>query len=358
MKNPPHLSPVVLLALACLAPLFAGDAAASLKPPPPEEHISVAFVLTDGAVMLDFAGPWEVFQDVHIPSRGSSMEEQMPFRLFTVSDTKDPIRISSGMCVIPDYSFADAPAPNVVVVPAQNGDSPQMLEWIRSMTRKSDVVMSVCTGAFVLGEAGVLDGKKATTHHGAYYAFQRQFPKVQLQEGMRYVQSDPVNVTAGGLSSGIDLALHILDLYFGRDVAEATARHMEYEGEGWKGDGRAAESFSQPVAPGPHPSDAVAKGVLGSWKGTLDAIEGPLHIALHLWRDEDGRLIGTVDDPADDVTNAEMKGLSFTAPSLHFDVDGLSNSFDGTLSTDESAITGTWVPHHGSLPVTFTRVHG
>lgn len=358
MKYRPHLSLTVLLALACLGPLYARDAVAAPKPPPPGEHISVAFVLTDGAVMIDFAGPWEVFQDVHIPSRGPSMADQMPFRLFTVSDKKDPIRISSGMRVIPDYTFAGAPTPNIVVVPAQNGDSPQMLEWIRTMTHKSDVVMSVCTGAFVLGEAGVLDGKKATTHHGAYYAFQRQFPKVQLQKDMRYVQSDPVIFTAGGLSSGIDLALHIVDLYFGREVAEATARHMEYEGEGWKGDGRAAESFSQPVATGPHPSDTVSKGVLGNWKGTLDAIEGPLPIVLHLWRDDNGRLTGTVDDPADDVTNAEMKGLSFAAPSLHFDVGSLSNSFDGTLSADESTIKGTWVLRHGSLPVTFTRVHG
>ena len=82
----------------------------------------------------------------------------------------------------------------------------------------------------------MLDGKKATTHHAFYNRFQREFPRVDVRKGMRYVQSDPVVYTAGGLSSGIDLALHVVELYFGRGVAEATAREMEYEGKGWMGD--------------------------------------------------------------------------------------------------------------------------
>jgi transcriptional regulator GlxA family with amidase domain len=81
--------------------------------------------------------------------------------------------------------------------------------------------------------AGVLKGKPATTHHDYFEMFQQQFPDVALQKGKRYVQSDSVIYTAGGLSSGIDLALHVVDLYFGRAVAANTARYMEYEGTGW-----------------------------------------------------------------------------------------------------------------------------
>ena len=218
--------------------------------PPAKGHIPVAFVLTEGAVMIDFGGPWEVFQDVHVDSRGASMNERMPFDLYTVSDNKKPIRISGGMQVVPDFTFEDAPAPKVVVIPAQGGSSPKMLDWLRKMTTQADVVMSVCTGAFKLGAAGVLDGKKATTHHASYDRFQQEFPKILVQRGWRYVQSDPVIFTAGGLSSGIDLALHIVELYFGRSVAEGTARYMEYEGKGWMGDGMAVAA----AAPGDHPA--------------------------------------------------------------------------------------------------------
>lgn len=203
-------------------------------------RIKVAFVLTDGAVMIDFAGPWEVFRDVKISSTGTSRHDTHVFDLYTVSDSREPITASAGMRIIPDYTFDDAPQPNIVVVPAQNGESPKMLAWLRAMAARSDVVMSVCTGAFKLGKAGLLNGKKATTYHDAWGEFRRQFPDVALETNMRYVQSDAVIFTAGGLSSGIDLALHIVELYFGREIAESTARTMEYEGTGWRGDGSAS----------------------------------------------------------------------------------------------------------------------
>ena len=208
---------------------------------PAKEKIPVAFAITDHAVTIDFAGPWEVFKDVFVKDRGKTMEEQAAFRLYTVSDSRDPVTTSGGMRIIPDYTFDDAPPPAIVVVPAQSGRSPKMLEWIRKMTTQSEVVMSVCTGASVLGDAGVLNHKQATTHHLYYDEFQAAFPEVLLQKNRRFVQSSPVIFTAGGLSSGIDLALHIVQLYFGPAQAEETASLMEYEGTGWKGDGTAVK---------------------------------------------------------------------------------------------------------------------
>jgi transcriptional regulator GlxA family with amidase domain len=209
---------------------------------PPKGTIPVAFVITDDAVTIDFAGPWEVFKDVFLKDRGKTLAEQAAFRLYTVSDSREPVKTSGGMRIVPDYTFDDAPRPAIVVVPAQSGRSPKMLEWIRKMTTQSDVVMSVCTGAYVLGDAGVLKGKKATTHHLYYDEFQQTFPDVLLQKGKRFVQSDSVIFTAGGLSSGIDLALHVVELYFGPSSAEETAKILEYKGTDWKGDGSTSAS--------------------------------------------------------------------------------------------------------------------
>jgi len=195
--------------------------------PPVGKPISVAFVLGDMATVIDFAGPWEVFQDAGGPD---GMDH---FRLFTVAASKTPIRVSGGMTVTPDYTFADAPAARIVVIPAQRG-APELADWLRHRDKDADVVMSVCTGAFQLGKAGLLDGKQATTHHDYYGQFETSFPKVTLVKGHRYVQSDDVIYTAGGLTSGIDLALHIVELYLGHDVAQKTADYMEYQGTGWK----------------------------------------------------------------------------------------------------------------------------
>jgi transcriptional regulator GlxA family with amidase domain len=223
----------LLLALLAGTPAVRAAAPHGAIEPPTDRKILVAVVLTEGATVIDFAGPWEVFQDVHVPERGKTMNEQMPFELFTVGASKEPIHTSGGMTIVPQYTFADAPVPDVVVVGAQRGAS-ELSPWLRQMRGKSRVVMSVCTGAFKLAEAGLLDGKQATTHHDFYEPFAERYPKVKLVRSKRYVQADDVVFTGGGLSSGIDLALHVVELYFGRETAERTARYMEYQGTGWK----------------------------------------------------------------------------------------------------------------------------
>jgi transcriptional regulator GlxA family with amidase domain len=136
------------------------------------------------------------------------------------------------MKIVPDYTFATAPAPKVLVIPAQSGRSEATLEWIRKATRNTDVTMSVCTGAFLLAKTGLLSGKAATTHHDGCRGFAIEFPDVQLRRGARYVEEGNL-ATAGGLSSGIDLALRVVERYFGREVATKTAYEMEYQGQGW-----------------------------------------------------------------------------------------------------------------------------
>jgi transcriptional regulator GlxA family with amidase domain len=197
-----------------------------LMPPADNKPMPVAFVLTDGATVIDFTGPWEVFQDAGGPDGIDH------FKLFTVGPSKNPIHTSGGMTIVPDYTFENAPPARILVIPAQRGD-PQLSDWLRARNKDADVIMSVCTGAFQLGKAGLLDGKPATTHHNFYDNFEKSFPKARLVRGSRYVQSDEVIYTAGGLTSGIDLALHILVEYFGHDFAQRTADYMEYQGTGW-----------------------------------------------------------------------------------------------------------------------------
>ena len=237
----------------CSLALLCGIASASAPPlqPPAEGGIPVAFVVSDGAVIIDFCGPWEVFQDVQLPSRPGSA-----FRLYTVAESRRPIRASGGMQITPDYTFDDAPAPKVIVIPAQGGAGPKALAWIRRSAKTSDLTMSVCTGAFLLARTGLLSGKDATTHHGSFKSFAMEFPDVRLRRGARFVEEGSL-ATAGGLSSGIDLALRVVERYFGRDAAVRTADYMEYQGEGWQKPDSNSVYAAERVSTKDHPLCAV-----------------------------------------------------------------------------------------------------
>jgi transcriptional regulator GlxA family with amidase domain len=192
--------------------------------PPQNAPIPVAFALSERATIIDFCGPWEVFQDVNTGSNGG-------FDLFTVAETTDMIHATAGMKIVPDYTFETAPIPKIVVIPAQTG-SAALHKYLRRVLDQTDVTMSVCTGAFQLARAGLLDGKEATTHHDFFDRFEQQFPNVKLKRGLRFVEGPKIS-TAGGLTSGIDLALRVVERYFGRKVAEQTAIYMEYQSKAW-----------------------------------------------------------------------------------------------------------------------------
>jgi putative intracellular protease/amidase/YHS domain-containing protein len=214
------------------AKLFAGPAAGQTKnekiqpmpaasrlTPPADGKIPVAFPISDGAVIIDFCGPWEVFQAAG-------------FQVYTVGESLKPVRASGGMQIIPNYTFETAPAPKVIVIPAQNGATKAMTDWIRTSSKNTDVTMSVCTGAFVLARTGLLSGKSATTFHEAFDSFEAAFPDVKLIRGARFVENGNL-ATSGGLSSGIDLAIRVVERYSGRETAEKLAFALEYQGKGW-----------------------------------------------------------------------------------------------------------------------------
>jgi putative intracellular protease/amidase/YHS domain-containing protein len=234
-----QLSAMLGLAASLPRPSLAGSRAdavatqarASVAPnllrPPEDGVIPVAFLLSENAVVIDFAGPWEVFENVHVAGPVTH-----PFQLYTVAETTLPIRASGGMTIVPNYTLASAPAPKVVVIPAQSDPSDAVLAWVRETARTTDVTMSVCTGAFLLAKTGLLSGKAAATHHGAYAELAMAFPDILVKRGARFVESGNL-ASSGGLSSGIDLALHVVERYFGHDVALRTADNLEYQGLGW-----------------------------------------------------------------------------------------------------------------------------
>jgi transcriptional regulator GlxA family with amidase domain len=203
--------------------------AAANKLLPRRERVRVAFLLGESANVIDTAGPWEVFQDTMLDS---AMTHTHPFELYTVAPTAGLLRMTGGLQVMPHYDVAGAPEPNVIVVPAQQSTEAS-LAWLTRASAGTDVAMSVCTGAFQLGRAGLLAGLKATTHHDFWDSFQTEFPDVALQRGLRFVDNGRI-ATAGGLTSGIDMALHVVARYFGDEVAATTARYMEHSSDAWR----------------------------------------------------------------------------------------------------------------------------
>jgi transcriptional regulator GlxA family with amidase domain len=207
--------------------------------PPAKGPINVAFVISEGANVMDIAGPWEVFSDAMLTSKGKPWHEaddddmMMPFNTYTVSDSLKPVNAANGLVIVPNYSFETAPKPQVIVIPAQGGRSAAQKAWLLSNSATADVTMSVCTGASMLAKYGLLDGLTATTHHMYAANMQKQYPAVHFVSGTRFVENGKV-ATAGGLTSGIDLALHVVERYYGRGVAQVTADFMEYGGELWK----------------------------------------------------------------------------------------------------------------------------
>ncbi len=207
----------------------AADAMSPVPPLPRRQRVRVAFMLGDGANVIDTAGPWEVFQDVTVPEADP---HRGPFELYTVAPTDQLLQMTGGLTVKPTYSIATAPQPNVIVVPAHRATDDSRA-WLRKASVGTDVTMSVCTGAFQLARAGLLKGIPATTHHEFFDSFHEEFPDIELRRGLRFVDSGRI-ATAGGLTSGIDMALHVVSRYYGDEAATATAAYMEYTSDAWR----------------------------------------------------------------------------------------------------------------------------
>ena len=188
---------------------------------------NVAIVVYDNAQPLDWTGPFEVYNDA---ARAGEVNGALAFNVYIVSKTKQPVN-AQGLWVTPSYSIADAPKPDIVVFPGGPSnkitDDAEFFAWSEKAAKEAEIAQSVCTGAFVLAKAGMLDGLEVTTFHGAIDNLQRNYPKTSVKRGRRFVDNGQV-VTTAGISAGIDGSLHVVARLLGRRVAEDVTMYMEY----------------------------------------------------------------------------------------------------------------------------------
>lgn len=201
--------------------------------PTPERKWGVGILLFDGVEVLDFAGPFEVFSRTRlVPGVDSRRGEQSaPFSVFTIARTREPVTAIGGLRVIPHYCFADAPSAELLVVPGGFGTrallhDEQTLDWIRAAASVARQVTSVCTGSLLLAQAGLLQGRRATTHWAALVMLESLNRGVKVERGARVV--DDGIISSAGVASGLDMAFYVVEKLCGREVAEETARYVEY----------------------------------------------------------------------------------------------------------------------------------
>jgi putative intracellular protease/amidase len=190
---------------------------------------NVAVVVYQNVEILDFAGPAEVFSAGS--GFGDATGDEPAFKVYLVSKTKEPVLAQGFIKVTPDYSIADAPKPDVVIIPGGNSgnvsNDPAFLAWVKKAAQDSEVTLTVCTGAAVMAKAGLLDGLEVTTWYGAIDGLRRSYPNVTVKDGRRFVDNGHY-VTTAGVSAGIDGSLHVVARLLGRRTADQVARYMEY----------------------------------------------------------------------------------------------------------------------------------
>nr|MBL8410800.1 DJ-1/PfpI family protein [Dechloromonas sp.] len=193
--------------------------------------ISVGIFVFPDVEVLDFAGPYEVFTTASRVFARIHPEAELPFSTFTVAADGAAVRARAGLSVLPEYDFTSHPPIDLLLVPggvvSAELEKPAVIEWISQAAAKADIVAAVCTGAFLLARSGLLESKAATTHWEDIAELRRDYPRLTVLEGKRWVDEGYV-ITSGGISAGIDMCLHLVERLAGGDLAERTAHQMEY----------------------------------------------------------------------------------------------------------------------------------
>lgn len=196
---------------------------------------NLAILLFEGVQIIDYTGPYEVFGQARTPDGPA-------FEIYTVAEKPGPITTAMGMSVNPRYTFADAPKPDVLVLPGgdvnAHFDNPAVMRWIKDSSKDAEVVLSVCNGAFFLAKAGLLDGLEATTFAGLIDELRATAPKTKVVTDKRFVDNGKF-VTSAGLSSGIEGSLHVIEKLLGKGYAQRVALGLEYN---WQPDGNWARA--------------------------------------------------------------------------------------------------------------------
>jgi transcriptional regulator GlxA family with amidase domain len=194
---------------------------------------TVAILIFDDVEVLDFCGPFEVFSVTRVPDNGG---ERAPFKVVTVAENADVVSCRGGLLVQPHATIDDEVRADILVVPGGFGTrrvvgTKRVLNWVTERNKGTELTTSVCTGAFVLAEAGLLDGLRATTHWMAIERLRQNCPGTIVLDNSRVVDEGHI-ITSAGISAGIDMSLHVVARLLGDEIARQTAREMEYD---WRG---------------------------------------------------------------------------------------------------------------------------
>lgn len=194
---------------------------------------NVGILIFDGVEVLDFAGPYEVFSRTRLEPGPASRrsEESAPFRVFTVARSRETVTATGGLRVVPDFGFADVPTVDLLVVPGGFGtralmQDPALLDWLRRRADDAEQVASVCTGSLLLASAGLLRGRRATTHWGAVDLLAEIDPSITVESDARVVEDGIIS--SAGVAAGIDMAFVVVEMLHGKNVADETAAYIEY----------------------------------------------------------------------------------------------------------------------------------
>lgn len=185
-----------------------------------DEPMNVAILLYHHAQVLDYAGPYDVFT-----SAGEN------FNVYTVAEAIEPVITMPNLSVNPQYDLKNAPVPDIIIVPGGmwNVISEQTQDWIIQSSKPADHVFSICTGAFILAEAGMLNSLEATTHSAGVDILEKNYPLIDhVQRNVRFVDNGKI-ITSAGVSAGIDASLHLISKVLGDEWAKAVARNLEYQ---------------------------------------------------------------------------------------------------------------------------------
>ena len=191
----------------------------------------VGILIFPDVEVLDFCGPYEVFSVTRLHEE-RRREEPSPFEVLLLAERADAVVATGGLRVVPDATLETSPRLDILVVPGGWGTraeigNPRVLGWIAERAKEVETLTSVCTGAMLLGQAGLLAGRRATTHWRSLDWMRQSFPAVTVEDTLHVVEDGHV-LTSAGISAGIDMALRVVTRYFGDAVGRATARHMEY----------------------------------------------------------------------------------------------------------------------------------
>jgi transcriptional regulator GlxA family with amidase domain len=192
---------------------------------------NIGIYLFDDVEVLDFAGPFEVFSTASRVKARLEPDAVRPFEVFTVADRIRPVTARGGLQVHPHFDLTTHPAIHVLIIPggvvASELSRAEITDWITRAAATATITASVCTGAFLLAQARLLHGKRATTHWEDIADLHAMFPDVLVQANARWVDAGPV-VTSAGISAGMDMSLHLVARLEGEELAIRTARQMEY----------------------------------------------------------------------------------------------------------------------------------